>query len=133
YERKVSDLLAVQREIARDISDNLQMRLSNADRNRVMKHYTENEEAYQLYLKGRYYWNKRTADAMRKSIDYFQQAIDKDPNYALAYAGLADAYILMPSQSAGSPQEFYPKAKATAKKALEIDDTLAEAHSSLAF
>ncbi|HZS47095.1 MAG TPA: protein kinase [Blastocatellia bacterium] len=132
YERKTSDLLTVQREVARDISNNLQMRLSNADRNRVTKHYTDNEEAYQLYLKGRFYWNKRTGDATTKSLDYFHQAIDKDPNFALAYAGLADAYLFVPIYSAGSPQEYYPMAKKAAMKALELDDSLAEAHTSLA-
>jgi len=127
YERKVSGLLAVQREIAKEISSNLRLKLSGAEQNRVTKHYTENPEAYQLYLKGRFYWNKRTGEALKKSIEYFNQAIEKDPNYALAYAGLADVYVVLPSYSAGAPQE-----RAAARKALELDDTLAEAHTSLA-
>ena len=133
YDRKLSDLLSVQREIARDITGNLRLKLSGTDESRVTKHYTEDPGAYQLYLKGRFYWNKRTGEALKKSIEYFNQAIDKDPNYALAYAGLADAYVLFPPFSAGSPQESFPKAKAAARKALEIDDRLAEAHTSLAF
>ena len=98
----------------------------------MAKHYTDSPEAYQLYLKGRYYWNKRNAESLKKSIEYFNQAIEKDPNYALAYAGLGDAYGLIPNYSGGTPQEFGPKAKAAAKKAVELDDTLAEAHTSLA-
>jgi len=83
-------------------------------------------------LKGRFFWNKRTGDDLKKSIDYFQQAIAADPNYALAYAGVADAYVFLPGYTAGSPQDCYPKAKAAAKKALKLDDTLAEAHTTLA-
>ena len=98
----------------------------------MTKHYTESPEAYQLYLKGRFYWNKRTGEAFKKAIEYFQQAIEKDPSYALAYAGLADAYGLSTTYSVSRPQESYPKAKAAAKKAVELDQTLAEAHTSLA-
>jgi tetratricopeptide (TPR) repeat protein len=94
--------------------------------------YTESNEAYQNYLKGRFYWNKRNAEAFKKSIEYFNQAIERDPSFAQAYAGLADTYALLPFYSVSLPQESYPKAKAAAKKALEIDDTLAEAHASLA-
>jgi serine/threonine-protein kinase len=133
YERKVSDLLAVQREIAKEISSNLRLKLSGAEQSRVTKHYTENPEAYQLYLKGRFYWNKRTGEALKKSIEYFNQAIEKDPSYALAYAGLADAYDLFTTYAASPPQESYPKAIAAAKKALELDETLAEAHTSLGY
>jgi tetratricopeptide (TPR) repeat protein len=132
YERKVSDLLAVQREIAQEITGNLRLKLSGADESRLAKRYTENPEAYQLYLKGRFYWNKRTGEAFKKAIEYFNQAIEKDPHYALAYAGLADVYVLLSRYSASTPQESYPKAKAAAKRALEIDDTLAEAHNALA-
>ncbi|MDQ3256863.1 MAG: tetratricopeptide repeat protein, partial [Acidobacteriota bacterium] len=95
-------------------------------------HYTESNEAYQLYLRGRFYWNKRNAQSLKKSIEYFNQAVERDPNFALAYAGMADAYILLPFFSADSPLESYPKAKAAAQKAIEIDDSLAEAHTSLA-
>ncbi len=132
YNRSMANLVSLQGEIARDISNKLRTRLSGAEQARVNKSYTENPEAYQLYLKGRYFWNKRTGEALTQSIGYFNQAIERDPNYALAYAGLADAYVLIPVYSDGSPREFLPKAKAAAQKALEIDDTLAEAHTSLA-
>jgi len=132
YEQKAADLLIMQRNIARDISANLRLKLSGAEQSRVTRHYTENPAAYQLYLKGRFYWNERTGGALKKSIEYFNQAIEIDPGDALSYAGLADAFVLIPNYSAGSPQEFYPKAKAAARKALEIDESLAEAHASLA-
>jgi TolB-like protein/Flp pilus assembly protein TadD len=132
YDRKVSDLLAVQREIARDISGNLRLKLSGTDESRLSKRYTENPEAYQLYLKGRFFSNKRTGEAARKSIEYFHQAIEKDPNFALGYAGLADAYFLLTAFSDSPPQESVPKSKAAAQRALELDEDLAEAHASLA-
>jgi eukaryotic-like serine/threonine-protein kinase len=132
YDRKMSDLLATQREIAREIVEKLKLKVSGEEKG-LAKHYTESNEAYQLYLKGRFYWNKRNADALKKSVEYFNQAIEKDPNFALAYAGLADAYVVFPTYSAASPRESYPKAKAAAKKAMEIDETLAEAHASLAW
>ena len=135
YDRKTSELLATQREIAREIVDKLRLKVSG-DEKGLAKHYTESNEAYQLYLKGRFYWNKRTEEAMMKSLDFFQQSIEKDPNFALAYSGLADAYDLLGSSDAvfgGLPStETMPKAKAAALKALEIDETLAEAHVSLA-
>jgi len=99
----------------------------------LVKRYTENLEAYNLYLKGRYYWNMRTGKNLKKSIEYFKQAIEKDPTYALAYGGIADCYNLLGYYNYLSPQEAYSRAKAAAGKALELDDTLAEAHSSLAF
>jgi serine/threonine-protein kinase len=132
YERKASDLMSLQRDIAGQIANNLRLKISGAQHDRMMKSYTANPEAYQLYLKGRFYWNKRTGDALKKSIEYFNQAIEKDPSYALAYSGLSDAYGLVPNYNAGSPAEFIPKAKATARKAVELDDGLAEAHTSLA-
>src|SRR5262249_28877589 len=104
YDRKTSDLLATQREIAREIVDNLKLKVSPQER-ALAKHYTESNEAYQLYLKGRFYWNKRNADALKKSIDYFNQAIEQDPKFTLAYTGLADTYLLLPIYSAGTPQE----------------------------
>ncbi|HEX8176197.1 MAG TPA: protein kinase [Pyrinomonadaceae bacterium] len=131
YERKMSDLLVVQREIAQEISANLRTKISGEVKSRVTKRYTENAEAYQLYLKGRYFWNKRTREDLKKSIEYFNQAIERDPNYALAYAGLADAYVLFPGYAVSSPQDSYPKARAAARRALEIDDALAEAHAAL--
>ena len=131
YDRRPSDILAVQSEISREISEQLRSRLTNEEEKRLTKHYTENTEAYQDYLKGRYYWNKRTGDDLKKAIDYFNQAIAKDPLYALAYAGLADCYIVIPNYADVSTQEAGAKAKAAVLKALEIDDTLAEAHTSL--
>jgi tetratricopeptide (TPR) repeat protein len=124
--------LAVQREIARDITGNLRLKLSSTDESRLSKRYTESPEAYQLYLKGRFYANKRTGEAARKSIEYFNQAIEKDPNYALGYAGLADAYALLTTFSDSPPQESFPKSKAAARLALDLDEALAEAHASLA-
>jgi len=136
YQRKVSDLLAVQREIATEISSSLRLKLSGSEQNRMTKRYTDNPEAYQLYLKGRFYWNKRTEEGIRKALEYFQQAIEKDPTYALAYTGIADCYSLETLHidvGSLSPSEASPKAKAAALKALELDDTLSEAHTSLAF
>jgi tetratricopeptide (TPR) repeat protein len=111
----------------------LRMHLSGADEKRMAKTYTANPEAYQDYLKGRYLWNKRTEEGFNEGIEYFQRAIEKDPTHALAYDGLADSYTQLPSRSFVRPKEAYPKAKEAALKALEIDDTLAEAHTSLGF
>ena len=132
YNRSMANLVSLQSEIARDVSNKLKTKLSGADEQKVAKNYTENAEAYQLYLKGRYHWNKRTGADIRKSVEYFQQAIDKDPTYALAYAALAEAYILIPNYTKDSPHDAMPKARAAAMKALEIDETLAEAHNALA-
>ena len=132
YTRKQADLVSLQTEIARDVSNKLKIKLSGADEQRLAKNFTENTEAYQLYLKGRYHWNKRTATDIRKSVEYFQQAIDKDPTYALAYAALAEAYVLIPSYTRDSPKESYERARTAAIKALEMDETLADAHTALA-
>jgi TolB-like protein/Flp pilus assembly protein TadD len=134
YRTKVTDVLALQEEISHEISGKLRLRLSGEEKKRLVKRYTENTEAYQLYLKGRYYTNKRTEEWIKKGIESFHQATDLDPNYALAYAGIADAYAFLASSTGGyPPREAYPKAKAAALKALEIDDALAEAHTSLGF
>jgi TolB-like protein/Flp pilus assembly protein TadD len=133
YHRKFSDVLAVQEEIAKQISEGLRLKLTGEEQKRLTRHHTENPEAYQLYLKGRYYWNKRTTESLSKGIEYFLEAIDKDPNYALAYAGLTDSYSLLGSAIGGlSPREMFSKAKAAAAKGLAIDDTLSEAHAALA-
>ncbi|MEK6405835.1 MAG: protein kinase [Acidobacteriota bacterium] len=132
YNRRLSDLFTLQEEIARQVSEKLQLRLSGEDQKQLTKRYTGNAEAYQLYLKGRFYWNKRTEETMKKGVDYFNQAIEKDPTYALAYAGLADCYALLYEYSAAPSRDLYPKAKAAAMRALELDDNLAEAHTSLA-
>ncbi len=132
YERKASDLMSLQRDIAGQIANNLRLKISGEEHNRMMKHYTENPEAYQAYLKGRYYWNKRTEAGLKKGIEYFQQAVDLDPSYALAYTGLADSYGLLPFSSATPPREVAQKAMAAAARAIELDPNLAEAHASLA-
>ena len=134
YRRQLTDIFDVEEEISREISGKLRLRLSGEEKKRLLKRYTDNTAAYHLYLKGRYYTNKRTEEWIKRGIDYFQQAIDRDPNYALAYAGLADAYAFLASSTGGlPPRETYPKAKAAAEKALLIDDALAEAHTSLGF
>ena len=133
YARQINDVIPLQKEISLRISENLRLKLSGADEQKLSKRYTADPEAYTLYLKGRYFWNKRSEEGMRKAISHFQQAIDRDPTYALAYAGLADAYNLGDDWGSTPPSESFPRAKAAALKALELDDTLAEAHTSLAF
>jgi TolB-like protein/Tfp pilus assembly protein PilF len=132
FDRKLTDIFAVESEIAKTIAETLQAKLSGSEQNAIAARPTESTEAYQLYLKGRFFWNKRTGQNLNKAADYFNQAIAADPRYALAYVGLADAYVLMPLYGAGAPRDCYPKAKAAAKKALELDDASAEAHTSLA-
>ena len=133
YNRKLSDILAVQEAISREVSEKVHVQLTGEEQKRLSKAATENPEAYRLYLKGRYYWKKRTDEGLKKAIEYFNQAIEKDPSYALAYSGLADSNIyLLGSLHGLSPRETYLRAKSSATKALEIDDNLAEAHTSLA-
>jgi serine/threonine protein kinase/Tfp pilus assembly protein PilF len=132
YERKMTDLNAVQQEIAREVSEKLRQKLTGEEQKQLAKGNTESTEAYQLYLKGRYYWNKRTSEALKQSIEYFNQAVERDPNYALAYSGLADAYNLLAVYDVAPSREVYPKAKEAAQRALELDNTLAEAHTSWA-
>jgi serine/threonine protein kinase/TolB-like protein len=131
YDRQLADMLSVQREIAREITSNLRPTLSGVEQTRATKQYTVNPEAYQLYLKGRYYWNKRTPPDFEKAIGFFNQAIERDSNYALAYSGLADTYALLTAYSSEPAHELMPKAKEAALKALALDDNLAEAHASL--
>jgi serine/threonine protein kinase/Tfp pilus assembly protein PilF len=131
YTRPLADIFAVEAEIASEISQTLKVKLTGEEKKRLAKRYTYDPEAYQLYLKGRFWWNKRVPEALAKSIPYFQQAIEKDPSYALAYSGLADAYSILATTSVVDPLAVFPKAKAAALKALEIDDGLAEAHTSL--
>jgi serine/threonine-protein kinase len=132
YTRKQVDLVSLQSDVARDVSIKLKTKLSGVEEQKIAKNYTTNPEAYQLYLKGLFYWNKRTAEALKTSVDYYNQAISKDPNYGQAYAGLALAYVLLPEYSAGTPADSMPKAKAAATKALQLDETVAEAHTALA-
>ena len=133
YNRELSDIFKIEDEISKEISENLRLKLSGAQKKQLAKRHTENTAAYQLYLKGRFYWNKRTEEALKKGIEYFQQAIDLDSGYALAYAGLADSYNILASYSALAPKDAFPISKAAATRALELDDKLAEAHASLAF
>ncbi len=132
YNRNLSDIFAMEQEIAKEISEKLRLRLTGEEEKRLTKRYTESIEAYQNYLKGRYYWEKWTEEAWKKGIEYFQQAIETDPTYARAYAGLADSYVYLGWFCVLPPKEAYPRAKAAAIKALEMDDSLAEAHNSLA-
>jgi serine/threonine protein kinase/tetratricopeptide (TPR) repeat protein len=132
-QKKLSDIISVQEDISREISEKLKLKLTGEQRERLAKRYTGNTEAYESYLKGRFYWNKRTEEGMRRGLEFFNEAIEIDPSYALAYAGLADSYNLLSRYSYSSPEEAMPKAIAAAKKALEIDDTLGEAYTSLAF
>ncbi|HEY6188373.1 MAG TPA: protein kinase [Pyrinomonadaceae bacterium] len=133
YNRKLSDILVVQQSISREVSEKLRLKLSGEQQEQLTKRYTDSTEAYELYLRGRYHWNKRTTDGLMKGIDYFQQAIKADPNYALAHAGLADSYNVLSTNGVRPPKEAFPLAKEAAEKALALDDTLAEAHSALAF
>lgn len=133
YNRKISDILAVHDEIAREISEKLRFKLTSVEKKQLAKRATESIEAYHLYLRGRYHWNKRTGPALIKGRDYFRQAIDVDPNYALAYVGLADSYTILASWNIVPSSEAFPKSKAAAIKALELDKTLSDAHASLGF
>jgi len=131
YERKMSELLATQREIATEIAQKLRLKLSGEEKG-LTKHYTDSNEAYQLYLKGSYHFAKRTRDDVQRGIEYFRQAVRLDPNFALAHATIADYYNQMPTYPYLSSKEAFPQAKVAAQRALEIDPTLAEAHTALA-
>jgi TolB-like protein/Flp pilus assembly protein TadD len=133
YERKMSELLATQREIATTIVDKLQLKLTGDDAKGITKKYTDSNEAYQLYMRGRHSFAKRTKEEMLRSVDYFKQAVKLDPKFALAYARLSEVYGSMPAYPYLSPKAAFPEAKAAAQKALEIDPTLPEAHTSLAY
>ena len=133
YNRKVSDIFALEEEIARKISESLRVTLTGEDQKRLAKRHTEDSEAYQLYLKGRHHWVRRTREQLLKGADYFQQAIDKDPGYALAYTGLADCYSILSTYVFIPPKEGWARAKAAAAAAVALDPDLAEAHASLGF
>jgi TolB-like protein/Flp pilus assembly protein TadD len=133
YSIKLVDILSLERTIAERIADALRVRLTENERDRLSKGQTENAEAHRLYLKGRYFWNKRSEEGFRNATAYFQQAIEQDPGYALAYAGLADSYGILAAFGIAAPRDVFPKAKAAVDRALEIDSTLAEAHVSSAF
>jgi len=133
YNRKLSDIFALEEEIARKISDSLRMKLSGEEKSRLAKRSTDNSEAYQLYLRGRLYWTRRSPEDVQKGAGYFQKAIEKDPAYALAYSGLADCYSILACYSILPGKDAYARAKAAAVAAVAFDDELAEGHASLAF
>ena len=134
YDRKLTDIFAVESDIAKSIADTLRAKLSSSAEHVLASRPTENPEAHELYLKGRYFWNRRTGANLQKAAEYFEQAIAKDPKYALAYSGLADCHVLLPAYAdlGSNPRDELPKALEAAQKAVELDDTLAEAHTSLA-
>jgi TolB-like protein/Tfp pilus assembly protein PilF len=132
YDRKLTDIFTVESDIAKTIADTLKAKLTGSEMKMMTMTPTENPEAYQLYLQGRFFWNKRTAADLRKSIDCFNQAIAKDPNYALAYAGLAQTWTILSAHNGGAPVDCYPQADAAAKKALSLDNTLSDAFAALA-
>jgi TolB-like protein/tetratricopeptide (TPR) repeat protein len=132
FDRKLTDVFSIESEIARTIAEKLQAKLTGPEESAVSVKPTGNPEAHQLYLKGRYFWNRRTGENLKKALGYFQQAAEKDPGYALAYTGIADSCALIPVYGAGPPQDYYPRAKAAAEKAVALDDMLGEAHVSVA-
>ncbi len=131
--RSAEDIFSVQEDMAGEIVKSLRLRLSAEERQELVRRYTEDSVAYRAYLRGRYQWNKRTRDGFLKAIEHFQEAIDRDPSYALAYAGLADAYNVLGYYNYLPPRDAYPKAKAAAMRALAIDESLAQAHASLGY
>jgi TolB-like protein/Flp pilus assembly protein TadD len=133
YERKLADVIAVKQALVREVTEKLRLKLTGEQQQRLTQRDTTNPEAYQFYLRGRYYWNKRTAENVTKAMEQFQQAADKDPNYALAYVGLGDSYVLLENYAGTPANETLPKAKAFAERALQLDNSLAEAHTSLGY
>jgi len=133
YNRQAEDVFLLQGDLSKEISEKLQLQLTGDQKQRLTKRYTEDAEAYRLYLKGRYHWNKRNPEDLQKAVEYFRRALDKDPAYSLAYAGLADTYPYLSFFQVVPPRVAMPKAKTAAAKALEIDDHLAEAHVSLGY
>ena len=131
YDRKLIDTFGVESEVAQKIASSLKAKLTGSEQRAIAAQPTANPEAYQLYLKGRFFWNKRTGEDLKTALDYFQKAVAADPNYANAYAGEADACLLIPLFSAGTPKEYFPKAKAAAQHAIELDETSAEGHAAL--
>ncbi|HEY6443273.1 MAG TPA: hypothetical protein VIY66_08035, partial [Candidatus Acidoferrales bacterium] len=132
YDRKPGDIFAIQDEISNEISGNLRLKLTRAEKKRLTKRQTHDADAYRLYLQGRHHWNRWTEEGFYKAIEYFQQAVDKDPGYALAYAGIADSHVLLGWNSYLPSKDAYPKAKAAAMEALRLDPDLGEAHTPLA-
>lgn len=133
FDEHFTNIFTVQDRISEQVARALTLTLTSAEKELLTKRYTENSEAYQLYLKGRYFWNKRTVEGLKKGISYFNEAVEKDPSYALAYVGLADSYSLLSDYNELPPKQAYPQAKKAAMQALELDERLAEAHATLAF
>jgi TolB-like protein len=131
YDRKLTDIFGVESDIAKSVADALKAKLTGSEQTEMSKRPTGNSEAYELYLKGRFFWNKRTGEDLKTAADYFQRAIELDPKYAAAYAGLAQTYVVIPLFAAGTPRDYFPKAKAAAQRAIELDETSAEAHTAL--
>jgi TolB-like protein/Flp pilus assembly protein TadD len=131
YDRKLTDIFSVESDVAKAIAENLEAKLTGSEQREISKRPTENSDAYELYLKGRFFWNKRTSTDMKTALGYFEQAAKVDPNYAVAYAGMADCYLLLPLYGGGVPTEMYPKATAMAQKAVDLDPNLGEPHASL--
>ncbi|MFL6244591.1 MAG: protein kinase domain-containing protein [Thermoanaerobaculia bacterium] len=131
YSRELADLLKLQEEMSREIAEKLRLKLTGAEKKKLRKRTTDNSEAYQLYLKGRYHWNKRTEESLRKGVQFFREAIESDPSFAAAYAGMADCFISMATNIPLPPRETMPKAKAAALRAVEIDEGMAEGWASL--
>jgi len=133
HARKIADVLAIEDEIAEQISESLRLKLTGEEKKRLSRRPTENQEAYRLYLRGRFFWNKRTEDGLRRGIEYFRQAIEADPDYAVAQVGIADSWAVLGFHAIAPPGEAFPRAKAAASRALEIDPSLAEARDPLAY
>ena len=133
YDREMKDIFDIQDEVTLTIVDKLKIELLKEEKERLLKRYTGNSEVHNIYLKGRYFWNKRTGEGLKKAIEFFQKTIENDPSYAPAYSGIADSFSVLAFYGFVSPREAFPKAKAAALKALEIDDALSEAHASLAY
>jgi TolB-like protein/tetratricopeptide (TPR) repeat protein len=131
YDRKMTDIFGVESEIAQAVADNMEAKLTGSEKHAMTKRPTENAGAHDLYLRGRFFWNKRTADDLQTALGYFEQAAQADQNYAVAYAGMADCYLLLPLYGNGAPADLYPKARTMAEKAIVIDPSLAEPHASL--
>jgi TolB-like protein len=133
YNRKLADIFAVQEEMAAEIVRSLRFKLSGQEQAGLAKRFTESTKAYQAYLRGRHHWNKRTVEGLRQAIEHFQEAIDVDPSYALAYAGLADTFNILGYYNTQRPHDAYPRGKAAATRALALDESLAEAHASMGY
>ena len=133
FNRPMASIFQLEEDISRAITENLKLRLTGEEEAVLARRDTESTEAYQFYLRGRYHWNRRTSADLQKAVGYFRQAIEKDSSYALAYAGLAESYAIFDFYGVTTGQEAFPTALAAANKALDLDDTLAEAHNALAF